>query len=153
MNKIYLILIFLIISNCTLNKVIKHHGVNYLENKQDKLEVLVSNQNDIVSLLGPASIKSTFDNDIWIYMERKTTVSQIRTLGKKKILSNNVLILEIDNMGLLVKKDFLDMNDMNQLKISKSETNVMNKKDNFITSVLSSLRRKINDPLGVRKAK
>jgi len=133
--------------------VIKHHGVNYLENKQDKLEVLVSNQNDIVSLLGPASIKSTFDNDIWIYMERKTTVSQIRTLGKKKILSNNVLILEIDNMGLLVKKDFLDMNDMNQLKISKSETNVMNKKDNFITSVLSSLRRKINDPLGVRKAK
>ena len=133
--------------------MIKHHGVNYLENKQDKLEVLVSNQNDIVSLLGPASIKSTFDNDIWIYMERKTTVSQIRTLGKKKILSNNVLILEIDNMGLLVKKDFLDMNDMNQLKISKSETNVMNKKDNFITSVLSSLRRKINDPLGVRKAK
>jgi outer membrane protein assembly factor BamE (lipoprotein component of BamABCDE complex) len=141
------------VSNCTLNKVVKHHGVNFLENKQKKLELLVSNKNDIMSLLGPASVKSTFDNDVWIYIERKTTSSEIKTLGRKKLLTNSVLILEIDNRGQLVKKDFLDLNDMNKLKISKSKTNVINNKNTFITSVLTSLRHKINDPLGKRKAK
>jgi hypothetical protein len=42
---------------------------------------------------------------------------------------------------------------MNQLKISKNETNVMGRKNTFINSFLSSLRQKINDPLGKRKAK
>ena len=153
MKKTYLIIIFLVVSNCTLNKVIKHHGVNFLENKQKKLELLISNRNDIASLLGPASVKSSFDNDVWIYIERKTTASEIKTLGRKKLLTNSVLILEIDNKGLLVKKDFLDLNDMNKLKISKSETNVINNKNTFISSVLTSLRQKINDPLGKRKAK
>ena len=103
MKKTYLIIIFLVVSNCTLNKVIKHHGVNFLENKQKKLELLISNRNDITSLLGPASVKSSFDNDVWIYIERKTTASEIKTLGRKKLLTNSVLILEIDNKGLLVK--------------------------------------------------
>ena len=42
---------------------------------------------------------------------------------------------------------------MNKLKISKSETSVLNKKDTFIRSLLTSLKYKINDPLGTKKAK
>ena len=106
-----------------------------------------------MSLLGIASVKSTFDNDVWIYIERKTTVSQFTSLGRKKILSNNALILEINNKGLLVKKTFFDMNDMNNLKLTKAETNVINNKNNFIKSILTSLRQKINDPLNKRRAK
>ena len=153
MNKLFIIIILFFISSCSLNKVVKHHGVNFLENKQKKLEILRSNKNDIVSLLGIASVKSTFDNDVWIYIERKTTVSQFTSLGRKKILSNNVLILEVNNKGLLVKKTFFDMNDMNNLKLTKAETNVMNNKNNFIKSILTSLRQKINDPLNKRRAK
>ena len=144
---------FIVISNCTLNKVVKHHGVHYLEKKHKSLQISTSNKNDILRLLGPPSTKSTFDNDVWIYIERKTTTSELKTLGRKKILVNNVLILEIDNKGLLSKKSFLDTDDMNQLKISKNETNVMGRKNTFINSFLSSLRQKINDPLGKRKAK
>ena len=153
MKKFFLIFILLLISNCTLNKVVKHHGVNFLEKKYKKLEVLISNKNDIVSLLGPVAVKSTFDNDVWIYIERKTTASQIKTLGRKKLLTNNVLILEINSQGMLVKKDFLDLTKMNKLKISKSSTAVINNKNTFISTVLTSLRQKINDPLGKRKAK
>ena len=153
MKKFFLIFILLLISNCTLNKVVKHHGVNFLEKKNEKLEVLISNKNDIISLLGPVAVKSTFDNDVWIYIERKTTASQIKTLGRKKILTNNVLILEINSQGMLVKKDFLDLTKMNKLKISKSSTAVINNKNTFISTVLTSLRQKINDPLGKRKAK
>ena len=75
------------------------------------------------------------------------------TFGKKKLITNDVLILEFNNKGILVKKDFLSMNDMNKLKIIESNTVVANKKNTFISTFVSSLRQKINDPLGVKKAK
>ena len=84
MNKFYFIIIFLFISNCSLNKAIKHHGVNLLEKKQENLIVSKSNKNDIVKALGPASTKSTFDNDVWIYVERKITRTGLLKLSKKK---------------------------------------------------------------------
>jgi len=84
MKKLYFIIIFLFISNCSFNKAIKHHGVNLLEKKQEKLFIKKSNRNDIIKLLGPALTKSTFDNDIWIYIERKTTTKKLFKLAKKK---------------------------------------------------------------------
>ena len=153
MQKILYIIILLFISNCSLNKVVKHHGVHFLEKKQKNLKITTSNKNDIVELLGPPSTKSEFDNDLWIYIERKNTKSSVLKLGKKKVLVNNVLVLEIDSKGLLVKKEFYDMNDMNQLKFSKDETTVSYQKDSFVYNFLASMRQKINDPLGKRKVK
>ncbi len=63
------------------------------------------------------------------------------------------MILEFDNRGLLTKKDFLNKDQMNKLKFSKTNTGVLSKKQTFIKSVISSLRQKINDPLGKRTAK
>ncbi len=117
------------------------------------MKVFESNKNDIRKTLGPPSTKNSFDNDVWIYIERKTTVSEIKKIGTKKLLTNNVLVLEFDNRGLLVKKDFFDKDQMNNIKISKDKTRVLDKKDTFISSVLISLRQKINDPLGKRTAK
>jgi len=151
MNKIYLIIIFLFISNCTFNKAIKHHGVNLLEKKQETLLLKRSNKNDIIKLLGPPSTKSTFDNDVWIYIERKTTTKKLFKLAKKKILVNNVLVLEIDNYGLLVKKEFYNLEDMNDLDFSKRETETIYSKRSFVYDFMSSMRQKLNDPLGKRK--
>ena len=147
------ILIILFNTSCSLNNVVKDHGVPYLDKKQKKLQILNTNKNDTTKILGPPSTKNTFDNDVWIYIERKTTVSKVRSLGKKKLLVNNVLVLEFDTKGILVQKNFYDKNQMNKIKISDKETNVLNKKDTFINSVLTSLRQKINDPLGQRTAK
>ncbi len=133
--------------------MVKHHGVHFLEKKQTKLKLLKTNTNDTKKILGYPSTKNTFDNDIWIYIERKTTVSQIRTLGKKKILKNDVLVLEFDNRGLLVKKDFYNINNMNKIEIAKDKTDVLSKKDTFVRTIISTLRQKINDPLGKRQAK
>ena len=146
----FIIIIILFLSSCSLNKVVKHHGVHFLEKKQKKIEIFSNNSNDVRSLLGPPSTKNSFDNDIWIYIERKTTISQVRTLGKRKLLLNNVLILEFDNRGLLVKKEFFNKDQMNKIKISTNETEVLSKKDTFIRSVITSLKHKINDPLGKR---
>ena len=151
MNKIYFIIIFLFITNCSLNKAITHHGVNLLEKKQEKLFLKTTNRNDIIKILGPPSTKSTFDNDVWIYIERKTTTKKLFKLGKEKILVNNVLIIEIDNHGLLAKKEFYDMEKMNDLDFSKRETVVKYTKKSFVYDFLSSMRQKLNDPLGKRK--
>ena len=148
----FIILILLIfITNCKFNKVVDSHGVHFLDKKQQKLSINTSNKNDILNLLGPPSTKSTFNNDLWIYIERKKTSSNIKNLGRKKTYINNVLLLEIDNKGLLVKKDFLDMKDMKKIKFSEGSTENTYAKKSFVYDFLSSMRQKINDPLGVRK--
>ena len=141
------------ISNCSLKKVEKRHGIYNLKKKSDKLQLFQSNTNDIIKNLGVPSTKSTFDNDVWIYMERKFTSSELKTLGKEKLLVNNVLVLEFDNKGLLVKKNLLSIDEMNNIDISADETLVLNKKKNFVNTFLTSIIKKINDPLGIKKAK
>ena len=152
-KKIIIIFIILLNTSCSFKNVVKHHGVHFLDKKQKKLIILETNINDTKKILGYPSTQNSFDNDIWIYIERKTTVSKLRTLGKRKLLVNNVLVLEFDNRGILLKKEFYDMDDMNKIKMAKEETDVLNKKDSFVRTILSNLRQKINDPLGKRKAK
>ena len=62
-NYFILIVIFLFISNCTLNKVIKHHGVHFLEKKNEKLIIGKTNKNDIIEILGPPSTKVLLINE------------------------------------------------------------------------------------------
>ena len=104
-----------------------------------------------MEVLGPPSSQSTFDNDLWIFIEREITHEKIIKLGKEKLLTNNVLILEIDNLGMLVKKEFYNINDMNELTLSKMKTESKYTKKSFVYDFLSSMRQKINDPLGKRK--
>ena len=150
-NLIIIIIISLIISNCSFNKVIKHHGVHSLEKKQSKLITKKSNKNDITAILGSPSTKGSFNTDIWIYIERKYTKKSIIKLGQKKLIVNNVLVLEIDNKGLLAKKDFFDMNNMKQVNFYNRSTETINKKNTFVYDFLSSVRQKISDPLGKRR--
>ena len=152
-NIFYLILFIFFNTSCSFEKVVKHHGIHFLEKKQEKIKVFDNNKNDVKSILGPPSSSSFFDNELWIYIERKTTASELKTLGRKKILVNNVLLLEFDNRGLLVKKNFYDKENMKKIKITEGNTKVLSKKKSFIDNVITSLRQKINDPLGQRKAK
>ena len=146
-----LLLISIFITGCSLNKVVKKHGVRNLEIKQNELVLNQSNINDIYSILGPPSTKSTFDNDIWIFIEREITNKKITKFSKQKLLTNNVLILEINNRGLLIKKDFYDINKMNEIEVTSLNTENTFTKRSFIYDFLSSMRQKINDPLGKRK--
>ena len=152
MKKLFtFILISLFFSACALKKVTRHHGVHFLDKKQEKLIINQTNKNDILLLLGSPSSKSTFDNDLWIYIERKTNNSSLTAFGADNIVINNVLLLEINSMGLLEKKEFLNINNMNNIKFSKETTKSDYQKKTFIFDFLASLRQKINDPLGKRK--
>ena len=62
------------------------------------------------------------------------------------------MVLEIDDNGILAKKTFYNINDMKDLKFDTNRSESMQKR-NFIYNFLSSMRQRINDPLGVRKKK
>jgi len=122
-----------------------------LKKKSEDIIVAETNKNDVIKLLGPPSTISTFDNDLYFYIERKITTKPLIKLGKQKFLENNVLIIEIDNRGITAKKEFFDLNKMKKLKIVSAETSVDYQKQDFIYDFLSSMRQKVNDPLGKRK--
>ena len=121
-----------------------------LEKKQSSLVVNKTNKNDIRKILGNPSTTSKFDNDVWIYIERKQTQSKLSNFGKMKIYKNDVLVLDIDNYGILKRKEFYNKNDMNNLKLVKETTEKGFKRNNFLYNVMSSMRQKINDPLNKR---
>ena len=131
--------------------MIKHHGVHYLDIKEKQLVINQTNKNDIFKILGPPSTKGMFDNNVYIYIERKTSSSKLRKLGKKKLLINNVLIVEIDNKGILVSKEFLNKEKINKINFSESTTDKNYSKRSFVYGFLSSMRQKINDPLGKKR--
>ena len=148
-----LLLTLIFLSSCSLDKVVQHHGVHNLEKKQAKLKINYTNKNDIIKLIGPPSTKSSFDNDIYIYLERKTSSSRLTRLGKKRLIKNDVLVLEIDNTGILLSKKFYNKDDMNEIKFDENITGVNYSKRTFIYNFLSSIRQKIDDPLGKKRIK
>ena len=150
---LYIIFLSIIVSNCSFKKVIKHHGVPFLEKKQSSLLLNISNKNDVKKILGEPSTKSKFDNDLWIYIERKQTQSELKNLGKMKIFKNDVLILEFNKYGILEKKDFFIKDKMNNVKKIETTTEIGFRKNSFIYDFMSSMRQKINDPLGQRAKK
>jgi len=150
---LYIIFLSLIVANCSFKPVVKHHGVPFLEKKQSSLVINKTNKNDIIKILGNPSTKSKFDNDVWIYIERKQTQSKLKNFGKMKIYENNILVLDIDNYGVLKKKEFYNKDDMKNITVVEATTDGGYKRNSFIYDFMSSMRQKINDPLGQRAKK
>ena len=106
-----------------------------------RIQVNSTNKNDIVKIFGEPSTKSTFDNDVWIYIERKITNTHL--LGRRELIINNVLVLEIDDRGLLAKMDFYNIEDMNKINFDKSSTEITYGKRNFIYDCKYGSKRSI----------
>ena len=104
-----------------------------------------------MKIIGPPSTKSSFDNDVYIYIERKTTSSELSKIGKRKLLVNNVLVLEVNKKGVLKNKQFYNKNEMRQIKFDENITSADYTKRSFVYNFLSSLRQKIDDPLGKKR--
>ena len=149
--KIFIIILAIFLTSCKLNKVVNHHGIHNLEAKSQELLINQTNINQIKSLLGPPSSTSYFDEDILIYLERKTSNSKLLKLGKKKLIANNVLLLELDNKGMLINKEFLNQDDLNKLTFTNKTTETIADQESFVSRALSGVITKIDDPLGKKR--
>ena len=151
MRILFILILSIYLTGCKLNKIVNHHGVHNLEAKSNKLSLNVTNINEINRLLGPPSTKSYFNNEVLIYLERKTSNSKLLKLGKKKLIANNVLLLEINNRGMLIKKEFLNREDLNKINFSKKTTRINSENESFVYRALYGIRTKIDDPLGKKR--
>ena len=139
--------------SCQKNPVVKAHGVPYLEVKEKKIILNSSNTNDVRKILGSPSTVGTFDNTVWIYIEREITRGDLLKFGRNVLKKNNVLVLKFNNRGLLVNKKFYDKKSINKIKFASAETTTIKREDDFVYSFVSSLRKKINDPLSKKSRK
>ena len=137
----------LLLSNCQRNPIIDTHGIAFLDKKQKQLIIDKTNKNDVKKSLGYPSTISTFDNSIWIYIERTRTKGKLLKFGQNITNKNNVLALEFNEYGILTKKDFYNKNQINKIIFTKDTTETITREKNFVYSFLSSLRQKINKPL------
>ena len=153
MKFILLLISTIFIVSCSTNKVVKNHGNISLEKKSKDINLNQTNKNDVFEILGPASTKSSFDENIWIYIERKKANRSIFKLGSQKIEHNNIVIIEVDKRGVVVKKDFLDKNDMKEYTFSEKNTETSYNKNSYIYGVIKSLKTKIDAPVKRKKAK
>ena len=149
--KLFYLLLFIIIVNCSGNKVSNYHGVKSLETKFQIIHLNKTNKNDLISLIGPPSIKSDFNNNKWFYLERQKSNQSLFKLGAQKIKKNNILVVELNDIGILINKKLLNLSNMNDVKYLKAETNKEFKNKNAVYDALSSLREKINAPLRNKK--
>jgi len=145
-SKIIYFIIFLLLANCNVKKASNIHGISSLKNKSNNIIISKSNKNDVKKLLGPPSVKSNFDENLWIYLETKKTNQSLYKLGMRKTVRNNVLVIYLNDLGIVSKKEFYDINNLNKIQFSKKSTENIYEKDTYLYNLLSSLREKMNAP-------
>jgi len=69
-NIIYLV-IFLLIANCNVKTASNIYGISSLKYKSKNIIISKSNKNDVKEFLGTPSVRSSFDENLWIYIETK----------------------------------------------------------------------------------
>ena len=144
--KLLLVFLFIFTINCQGNKVTNYHGNKSLEKKYDILKENFTNKNDLIKIMGYPSTVSDFDENKWFYIERLKTNQSLFKLGRQKIKKNNVLIVQLNDKGILKNKKLLNLDDMNDIKFLENTTGKDFSKNNTLYEVFSSLREKINAP-------
>ena len=146
MKKLFIILLILFVSNCSTKKLEKKHGLINLDKKKEEIIIGKTNKNDVINIFGPPSTVSTFDENIWVYIESKKTNQSIFKLGSKKLQKNNTLILYFNERSLVNNLELVDINKMNKLDISEKNTTKSYSNNSKLYTILTSLREKINAP-------
>ena len=126
-----------------MKEPIKGHGINFLENRSNSITLKKTNKNDVIRLIGIPHTKSIDDENLWFYFDRKIASGKLVRLGDMNLLENNVLILNFDKYGILIKKEFFSKEDMKKIKYSEMKTENPVTQDSFVTSFLQSVRQKM----------
>jgi outer membrane protein assembly factor BamE (lipoprotein component of BamABCDE complex) len=140
---LYLFSFFIILIGCQLQEPFNNHGIVFLENRSKKLEVNVSNKNDVLKIIGQPHTKSISDLDEWFYIERILTKGEYHKLGQNILKTNNVLILKFDKYGILKNKKLLNKEDIKKIAFSENTTDNELTQKSFVEKFLSSIKAKM----------
>ncbi len=141
----YLIPVFLffILIGCQFQEPTNTHGIIFLKNRYNKLEVGVTNKNDVIKMMGNPHSKSINNDDEWFYIERVLSRGRLYKLGKNVLKDNNVLLIVFNKYGVVEKKELLDIDDRNNISFSNENTENELAKKSFIEKFLSSIKTRM----------
>ena len=126
-----------------MKEPIKGHGINFLENRSQKIFLKKTNKNDVINILGNPHTKSIDDENLWFYFDRKLSGGSIMNFGDMSLLENNVLVINFDKYGIVINKEFYSKEDMKKIKYSEMKTKNPVSKQSFVSSFLQSVRQKM----------
>ena len=75
---------------------------------------------------------------------QKTTQQKSKSSSTKKKLTNNIIIIEFNSMGIVSKKEFLNIKNMNDIRIAEQKTKKKYDQDDVLYDIFSTLREKLN---------
>ena len=142
-NSVYILSFFILLLGCQLKEPQQNHGILFLENRSVKLQVDVTNQNDVIKIIGQPHSKSINDENEWFFIERTLTKGEFHKLGKNILKESNILVLKFDKYGILREKVFLTKDDIKSLTFSSKETSNKLSKKSFVQKFLTGLRDKM----------
>ena len=143
LKSVYIFSFFIILLGCQLKEPQQNHGILFLENRSAKLQIDISNQNDVIKEIGHPHSKSINDENEWIFIERTFTKGEFHKLGKNILKESNILVLNFDKYGILKEKVFLTKKDIKKLSFSNKETSNELSQKSFVQKFLTSLRDKM----------
>tara|TARA_B100001027_G_scaffold186124_1_gene138533 strand:- start:408 stop:872 length:465 start_codon:yes stop_codon:yes gene_type:complete len=143
LKSVYIFSFFIILLGCQLKEPQQNHGILFLENRSAKLQIDISNQNDVIKEIGHPHSKSINDENEWIFIERTFTKGEFHKLGKNILKESNILVLNFDKYGILKEKVFLTKEDIKKLSFSNKETSNELSQKSFVQKFLTSLRDKM----------
>ena len=138
---IFLILVFFLFLNC--QKTTKNHGILFLENRYNLLEVKKTNMNDVLLKVGNPHTKSVSNKSTWIYIERVLTKGKYHKFGKNVLKTNNVMVLTFDKFGVLEEKSIYDKDKLAKIKFTKKVTVNNLSQKSFVQEFLQSIKTKM----------
>ena len=133
----FLILIFA--NSCTLSPSITHSGVINLEQKKDVFFLGKTNKNDVIKEIGETLLKEYPEEKSWIYIETET---KRNLLGKKILIKNDILMLEFDDKGILLTKDFFNLKNIKDLNFNEETTSTLAIEESNSKKFFSSMRKR-----------
>tara|TARA_B100001063_G_C16430752_1_gene388703 strand:- start:116 stop:577 length:462 start_codon:yes stop_codon:yes gene_type:complete len=140
---IFLISTLFILIGCQLQEPTKNHGILYLNNRANKLEINKSNTNDVINIIGQPHLKSVNNDNEWIYIERVLTKGEFLKLGQNVLKTNNVLVLTFSKYGILKEIKFIDKDSKKKVRFSTDTTENDLSQKSFVEKFLESLRKKM----------
>lgn len=141
--KLKLIFTFIILIGCQLQEPSKNHGIISLQNRADKLQINISNTNDVIKIIGQPHTKSIENKYEWFYLERTLSKGEFHKLGQNVLKSNNILVLNFNKYGILKEKNLLTKKDLNKMNFSEQETENELTQKSFVEKFLSSIKSKM----------
>ena len=134
----FLILIFA--NSCKLSPSITHSGVINLEQKKDIFSLGKTNKNDVIKEIGDTLLKEYPEEKTWIYTE---TEIKRNLFGKKILIKNDILMLNFDNKGILLTKDFFNLKNMKDIVFDEEITQTISIEESRSKKFFSSMRKRL----------